>query len=322
MLKPIKPHDEQTRLDTLRAFKLLDSDPTERFDRITRLAKRLFGVPIALVSLVDADRQWFLSAFGIEAKETSRDISFCGHAILGDEIFTVPDTALDPRFYDSPLVTGEHNIKFYAGCPIKVENGSKLGTLCLMDQSPREFTEEDKALLQDLTGMVEQEVTAIQLATLDALTLISNRRGFEVLAKHALSLCKRLQRPASLIFIDLDKFKRINDNFGHAEGDHVLQVFSGFLRACFRESDVIGRLGGDEFAILLANSSPEEGASALARLEATVSAFNIEAKRGYDIQYSVGIVSLNAEQHRSIEDLLKEGDALMYHDKKRDLSLS
>lgn len=322
MLKPIKPHDEQTRLDTLRALKLLDSEPTERFDRIARLAKRLFGVPIALVSLVDADRQWFLSTFGIEAKETARDISFCGHAILGDEIFTVPDTALDARFNDSPLVTGEHNIKFYAGCPIKVDNGSKLGTLCLMDQSPREFTEEDKALLQDLTRIVEQEMTALQLSTSDALTLISNRRGFEVLAKHALSLCKRLQRPASLIFIDLDKFKFINDSFGHAEGDRALQAFSGFLRESFRESDVIGRLGGDEFAVLLANSSPEECNSALARLEAIVSAYNSEAKRGYDIQYSVGIVSFDSDKHLTIEDMLKEGDALMYHDKKRDLSLS
>lgn len=312
---PLKPHDEQRRLNTLKSLNLLDSDPSERFDRITRLAKRLFGVPVALVSLVDADRQWFLSAFGLDAKETSRDVSFCGHAILGDEIFTVPDTALDPRFNDNPLVTGSPNIKFYAGCPIKVDNGSKLGTLCLLDQAPREFTDEDKELLQDLTRMIEQEVAALQLATLDELTMISNRRGFEELSEHALKLCKRLSNPASLLYFDLDKFKPINDKYGHAEGDFALQVFSDYLRSTFRESDVLGRLGGDEFAVLLTNTSSEECSTCLERLEAGIANHNKEAMRGYDIQYSVGKVTYISEKHETVKDLLKEADSLMYLEK-------
>lgn len=316
MLKAPKPLDELIRLETLRALNLLDSDPSERFDRVTRLAKRLFDIPVALISLVDADRQWFLSAFGLKEKETARDISFCGHAILGDEVFTIPNAALDPRFCDSPLVTGDSNVRFYAGCPIKADNGSKLGTLCLMDHTPREFNEEDKALLQDLTKMIEQELAAIQLATMDELTSISNRRGFEVLSEHALSLCKRLDKPASLIFFDLDEFKHINDRFGHAEGDRALQVFGNLLKASFRDSDVIGRLGGDEFAILLANSSSEESLSALNRLEAAVQSFNAQNNAMYHIKYSAGRVSFDIHKHVSIKDMLKEGDALMYHEKK------
>ena len=200
MLVPAKPGNEQTRLETLRALNILDSTPEERFDRLTRLAKRLFGVPIALVSLIDADRQWFKSSFGLDATETSREISFCGHAILGDEIFEVPDAALDERFHDNPMVKGAPNIRFYAGCPLSVVNGSKLGTLCLIDQEPRSFDDDDRMLLRDLARMVELELSAVQLASTDELTLLSNRRGFEMLAQHALHVCNRLEKPVSMIF--------------------------------------------------------------------------------------------------------------------------
>ena len=275
----------------------------------------MFGVPIALVSLVDADRQWFLSSFGLEAQETSRDISFCGHAILGDEIFTVPDAALDSRFDDNPLVTGAPNVRFYAGCPISVPNGSKLGTICLIDQSPREFDEEDKALLRDLARMVEQEVAAIQLATLDELTMISNKRGFEMLAKHAISICRRLQYPASLMFIDLDKFKPINDKFGHAEGDYALKEFSNLLRETFRDSDVIGRLGGDEFAVLQTKSTVQQCEESLKRLQHKVSDYNDKTKRGYNIEFSAGFVEYDQDKHGSIEKLLIDADRMMYINK-------
>ncbi len=316
MQKPGTPPDEKTRIDTLRALNILDSSPQERFDRITRLAKRMFGVPVALVSLIDADRQWFLSSFGLDVPETSRDISFCGHAILGDEIFTVPDAALDPRFNDNPLVTDSPNIRFYAGCPISVPNGSKLGTLCLIDQSPRGFDEEDKALLRDLARMVEQEVVAVQLATLDELTMISNRRGFETLSKHALSLCKRMESPATLLFIDLDKFKPINDTYGHAEGDHALQVFSNILRDVFRDSDVIGRMGGDEFAVLLTRSSAADCETIVQHLKQTVADYNAKATRGYNLEFSHGFVEYDAQKHASLDDLLAEADRLMYQQKK------
>lgn len=316
MQKPAMPPDEITRVDTLRALNILDTSPEERFDRIARLAKRMFGVPVALVSLVDADRQWFLSSFGLDVKETPRDVSFCGHAILGDDILTVPDAALDPRFNDNPLVTAAPNIRFYAGCPISVPNGSKLGTLCLLDQSPREFDEEDKALLRDLARLVEQEVMAVQLATLDELTMISNRRGFEALSKHALSLCKRVHGTASVMFIDLDKFKLINDTYGHAEGDLALQVFSNILREVFRDSDVIGRIGGDEFAVLLTMTTVMQSEETVQRLQDEVTAYNKKAARGYDLAFSYGVVEYDSQQHASISSLLDAADQRMYKQKK------
>ena len=131
----------------------------------------------------------------------------------------------------------------YAGVPLSVPNGSKLGTLCLIDRDPRVISEEDQELLRDLGQMAEQEIAAVQLATMDELTLLSNRRGFMALGVHTLNVCQRLQKPASLLFFDLDSFKAINDCYGHAEGDQALVSFSQLLKEVFRESDVIARLG-------------------------------------------------------------------------------
>lgn len=317
MQAPAIPSNEKSRLETLRALKILDSDPEERFDRLTRLAKRLFGASIALISLVDADRQWFKSSFGLEVKETTRELSFCGHAILGDEIFEVSDATLDHRFADNPLVTDSPNIRFYAGCPLTVANGSKLGTLCILDQEPRSFDEDDKTLLRDLARMVEIELSALQLATTDDLTLLSNRRGFESLAQHGLIVCNRLGLPASMLFFDLNKFKQINDQFGHAEGDRALTVFSSILLDVFRDSDVIGRLGGDEFVVLLTNSDAKEAQTVLERLATLVSAHNTTAKRGYDIAYSMGMTEYDPTIHSSISALLDDADKKMYLNKKK-----
>ncbi|QOT78708.1 sensor domain-containing diguanylate cyclase [Cupriavidus basilensis] len=315
MTPPSIPANEQLRLDTLRALNILDTSAEERFDRLTRLARRLFGVPIALVSLVDANRQWFKSCIGLSSTESPREVSFCGHAILDDGILLVPDALLDERFHDNPLVVDEPGIRFYAGCPLSVANGSKLGTLCLIDVQPREFGEEDRALLRDLARMAEQELAALQLATMDELTLLSNRRGFSALAQHALNVCKRLDKPATLLFFDLDNFKGINDRFGHAEGDRALSVFAAQLRQSLRDSDVIGRLGGDEFVALLTGSNAALCQATLARLKSAMDAINEQAARGYDIAFSVGSVQFDAARHDGTTALLAEADAAMYANK-------
>ncbi len=316
MLVPPTPSNESARLDTLRALHILDTPPEERFDRLTRLAKRLFDVPIALVSLVDANRQWFKSSVGLTASETPRDVSFCAHAILGDEILMVPDTLEDARFHDNPLVTNNPNIRFYAGCPLTVANGGKLGTLCLIDVKPRGLDDEERELLRDLARMAEQELAAVQLATLDDLTLLSNRRGFEALAQHALNVCKRMDKPASLLFFDLNDFKQINDTHGHAEGDRALSTFADVLRTALRESDVIGRLGGDEFVALLTDSDSTATQEVTQRLTNLLTARNADAQRGYQIRYSVGQTQYDPARHASVAELLAAADAAMYSHKQ------
>ncbi len=151
------PNDEEHRLDALHALELLDTPPEERFDRYTRIAAALFGVPVALVSLVDRNRQWFKSRQGLEVTETSRDMAFCAHAIMSDELMLVEDALNDGRFADNPLVT-ERRVRFYAGAPLRLGDGARAGTLCLMDHRPRRLDDNQQALLRDLGNLVEREL--------------------------------------------------------------------------------------------------------------------------------------------------------------------
>ncbi|GGA64109.1 GGDEF domain-containing protein [Neiella marina] len=315
MKKPDRPDNEAARLVELRSLDVLDTPNEERFDRVTRMAKRVFDVPIAVVSLVDDDRQWFKSCVGLDASETSRDVSFCGHAILDSKVLLVPDALKDERFFDNPLVTGEPGIRFYAGCPLRSVSGGRLGTLCIIDTAPRDFCTEEMETLVDLASMVERELSAFQLATTDELTGISNRRGFATLAQHSMKMFAREHIPATLVFFDLDHFKEINDTFGHAEGDRALQCFAEAMRENFRESDLFARIGGDEFVVLFTNTRRQVAMAVLKKFADAIKAYNAESERGYDIEFSCGAVQYDPLKHPSVDALLAAGDELMYHNK-------
>ena len=317
MQAPGKPLDEARRIAALRALNILDTPPEERFDRLTRLAKGLFGVPVALLGLIDENRQWFKSRIGLEVPEIPRDISFCGHAILGDGIFLIPDAARDERFHDNLLVKHEPRIRFYAGCPLAAPDGSKLGTLCLIDRVAREFSDDDLALLRELAHMAEQELAVERMAIMDTLTQLSNRCGFDTLTQHALDMYRRLEIPASLLYFDLKHLQQINDRFGHADGNHVLRRFARLLKQTFRDPDVPGRIGGDKFAVLLANAGRTEANAVLHRLRQTVEQDNRSARRGCDIVFSVSVVTFDAACHADASELLAEAEALMSAQKKQ-----
>ena len=162
MLASPLPHEEAHRLQVLLDLNILDTAPDERFDRITRMAARLFGVPIAMVTLVDAERQWFKSRIGLPFAETSRAISFCAHTILQDGAMVVEDALEDDRFADNLFVT-EQGARFYAGYPLAAPDGSRIGTVCILDRSPRRLDQDQRALLRDLAGMVANEIAAGEL---------------------------------------------------------------------------------------------------------------------------------------------------------------
>ena len=314
MQAPDLPNDETVRLMTLKSLNILDTPSEDRFDRLARLTMKMFNVPVAMVTLVDEERQWMKSCVGMDPQILPRAISFCGHAILGSEVFVIPDMLLDERFADNPLVL-EQNVRFYAGCPIKSSNGSKLGTLCIVDTVPREFTTDECNTLADLAAMVELEIAALELATHDPLTGLLNRRGFTFLAENALNLCIRNKLPACFAFIDLNKFKSINDEFGHQEGDKVLEVFSNFLTESIRDSDIVARNGGDEFVIMFMDTNLEQAQLVLDKINNKLSVHKKELDIPYQIEYSAGLVKFNSEKHNGIEDLLHESDALMYQNK-------
>jgi GAF domain-containing protein len=153
------PAGEAERLAALRSLNLLDTAPEERFDRFTRLTAALFDAPVSLVSLVDENRQWFKSCLGIERCETSRELSFCAHALDGSDVLLVPDALLDTRFADNPLVIDGPRIRFYAGAPLRVGGGLAVGTLCVLDVRPRIMSEREIGLLRDMAALVETELT-------------------------------------------------------------------------------------------------------------------------------------------------------------------
>ena len=312
---PEKPHDEEHRLSVLHALNILDTPAEERFDRVTRLARRLFDTPFAFVTLVDNERVWVKSAAGMNVQESPRDLSFCGHAILGSDIFIIPDTTRDERFSDHPAVTDPPCIRFYAGAPLRYTDGSKLGTLCIVDTTPRQLTDEDIEVMRDLAKIVERELIAVQLATLDDLTKLSNRRGFLALAKQSLNFCARQNIPASLVLIDLNDFKAINDNFGHAAGDRVLVAFAEQMKAIFRDSDVVARLGGDEFSVLLSGILSHQAPEIVERFRKSIASYFAENMPEYSISFSVGIKTLDLYKGYSLEDLLEQADHLMYQNK-------
>jgi len=148
------PEKEKERLDNLKSYQILDTLPEGDFDDFTKISASIFGTPIALISLVDESRQWFKSSFGLGATETPREIAFCSHAILQDDVFVVADSFKDERFHDNPLAVGAPHVRFYAGAPLTTPSGHKLGTLCVIDSEPREFSEEQKEILKALGRQV------------------------------------------------------------------------------------------------------------------------------------------------------------------------
>jgi GAF domain-containing protein len=151
MIEPATPGDDRHRVEALRALGLLDTKPERAFDDIVALARKLLNVPMALVTLIDADRQWFKAADGIAMGETSRSASFCGHAILQSDVFVVPDATEDPRFHDNPFVVGAPHVRFYAGMPLRLPNGYRIGTVCALSDAPREdFADADMEIMRAL----------------------------------------------------------------------------------------------------------------------------------------------------------------------------
>lgn len=158
MKKPLLPKNESARLAALQSYKVLDTDEESSFDDITTLAAQICGTPIALISLVDENRQWFKSHLGLDAKETPRELAFCAHAIHGNEIFEIPDALKDQRFHDNPLVTSAPNVVFYAGAPLTTPEGLNIGTLCVIDHEAKKLSEDQLISLRALSRLVIGEL--------------------------------------------------------------------------------------------------------------------------------------------------------------------
>ena len=308
MLTPAIPANERQRLKTLRDMKLLDTPPEERFDRVTRLAKQVFDTPIALVSLVDADRQWFKSRQGLDATETPRDISFCGHAILDDKVMVISDATDDDRFCDNPLVCGDPNIRFYAGYPLAAPDGSRVGTLCVIDEKPRDISAEQVRLLRELGRMVEEEMIKASVATTDPVTGLSSRCGFLTIADHLLAMCKRCEQPATMLMFHLQNLQAIEAEMGRGESDAAATELAHLLMASFRDSDIVARICLDMFCVFLSGTDLDGADPARYRLEEHLGARNREANQPYQLEVETHAVAYKEGRHGDAEALLNDGE--------------
>lgn len=312
----MKAGDEEARLRRLYEYNLLDTPREETFDRITRLAAAALNVPIAAVTLVDRDRQWFKSQQGLAVNETPREQSFCAHAMFGTEPMVVPDATLDSRFRTNPLVTREPEIRFYVGVPLLAADGTALGALCAIDRKPRDLRPIELAMLADLANLTMEQLELRLLATRDGLTGAMRREPFLISAERDLAMARREGRPLSCLMIDVDNFKKINDQWGHAAGDEVLVRISAAIGAELRRGDTLGRIGGEEFCVV----SPDTdllGAKKLAeRVRAAVAAVEIDAEgRTIAVTASVGVAQLQSHDTTPI-DVLKRADAALYDAKR------
>ncbi|MBP0447077.1 sensor domain-containing diguanylate cyclase [Roseomonas sp. SSH11] len=313
------PIGEADRIAALRSYEILDTEAETVFDNLVSFASKLTKAPIALVSLVDSERQWFKARTGLDAAETPRELSFCAHAILDpSQPLVVEDAERDPRFSDNPLVLGEAGIRFYAGVPLVNPQGHALGTLCIADRQARVLEEDQREALLRLAETVSTALElrramnqARLLAMTDGLTGIGNRPFLLDSLDRALGRLRRHGESFALLYVDLDGFKRVNDVQGHLIGDHVLREVAATLRACLRAEDVAARIGGDEFAILL--SGPDLHADLAAeRIRGEVKA-RMDEKR-WPVTVSVGAVTFH-ECPDDLEEAMAAADELMYEAK-------
>ena len=320
MRAPPSPANERQRLRALYACDVLDTPQEEVFDRFTRLARHLTGAPIAFISLIDAHRQWFKSVSGLDLSETPRDLSFCAHTITRDVPMVVENALEDPRFCDNPFVVGPPYLRFYAGFQLASPQGYNLGTLCVIDDTPRRIAAHERHALRDLAALAVRELEFRRLASTDPLTRAFNRRMLERLGKKEIARAARQAGTFSFAMLDLDRFKAINDTHGHDEGDRVLRQIAETCFANLRAQDTLFRLGGEEFGLMLVDATPSAASAVIERVRGAIEQTRVEL-RGTDVPVTIsaGIAHYDAEtpDYASIDQMLRQADRALYRAKQR-----
>ncbi|MDP9779064.1 diguanylate cyclase (GGDEF)-like protein [Nakamurella flavida] len=325
---------EAQRLAAVYRYEILDSPRAATFDRITALAARVFRVPVAAISMVDADRVWFASCDGMPVTQTPREPGLCATTILSPVPRVVPDLRVDEDARDNSLVTSGA-VRFYAGAPLRTADGHNIGALCLLDTEPRTLDAADVENLADLAALVvtelelrlrtRQEVAAVRrtmarehrrlrlLSVTDPLTGIANRRALTEGLALALAEDLDVERPISLVLADLDHFKSINDRYGHGTGDRVLTAVAECLGRQVRDGDLVARFGGEEFITLLNATSRQDAVGWAERTREALADLVVDGVPAR-VTASFGVATHDGSE--SADDLIHRADLALYQAKR------
>lgn len=325
-----RPQADQFRLAALHRYHILDTPACEDFSFLTELATQICGVPYAFISLVDAERVWIKSCAGMQVGELPRGDSVCSLAVLGQPITEIPDLTLDHRTAHMSLTVNAPYLRMYTGVALTSSDGFAIGTLCVMDTKPGGLNDTQRATLVKLArqvmALIELRANAQtlsdtvreleQLATTDELTGLHNRRSLLHRLKFETARAKRFRSPLSAVMIDLDHFKQINDEHGHAVGDQVLANVGRLLRESVRVIDIPGRYGGEELCVILPNT-PLEGACKFAEtLRAKLEAqLHYAGTRLLPVTASFGVGAFDHMEIADAESLLRQADTALYRAK-------
>ncbi|MGY4531515.1 diguanylate cyclase (GGDEF)-like protein [Pseudomonas sp. TE3786] len=331
MFSPAIPANELIRQEVLDNQELLDTPADPYLDVLVKVVSEMFEVKTVLISLIDRDRQWFKARRGLEIPETPRSLSFCGHAILQEDLFMVEDTHQDPRFVDNPVVTNPPFLRFYAGQPLYAQDGHAIGTLCLLHPKPKQLNRKQKQRLKDMATLAEgylklrniseqtQQLRAAlsreqRKTMLDSLTQVWNRAGLEHFLPREQTRAEERHLKLGLLFCDLDYFKRVNDAHGHDAGDKVLWESARRIAAAVRPQDVVTRSGGEEFVVLTQVHHEEELRMIGERIRAALARTPIDTGE-VELQLTISVGCALAEPQENPERALKRADQALYHAK-------
>jgi diguanylate cyclase (GGDEF)-like protein len=317
------PQEEAARVAALHGFGVLDQPRQADLDAAARLAAFVCGTPTAVINLIDSDRQWQAAAHGVEPGEVSRGDAMCQHTVLGSEVVYTPDARTEPLFADNPLVTGRlGRVRLYASAPLLTPDGHAVGTVCAYDESAGTLDASQLGLLRDVAAQVmalfelrRLAAALARAASSDPLTGVANRRGLATAISGAIARAERGLGTPSVVVVDLDGFKAVNDQLGHAVGDAVLRSVAQRLTTTARTVDTVARLGGDEFVVLLEHTGGPGATAALSRLRRGLEGGWAEVTGGPEVGAALGITTYRAGD--SVATLLARADAEMYADKAR-----
>ena len=294
--------NEASRLAALHGLDILDTPPDDRFDRLARITAQTFEMPIALISLVDRDRQWFKSAIGLDIDETPREVSFCGHAILGDDVFEVRNARRDPRFRDNPLVSSAPYIRFYAGAPLKTPDGHKLGTLCIVDSVPRQLSDDEMTKLRNLADLVVAEILKhrnVQARSSDAAAQATTAAEF-------FDSIPADPGNAVLLF-DIDDVLASRDDANSNVSPE--EIFAHLLQDHFPNAP-IAHIGDYHFCVLLTPDESFDEVRAINRLCSDARKLLCFAEGHDSLTPYVGRIQYGANKYASVDDISCHADRM------------